>query len=219
MKLLYLMGATWTNKCMFDLDTVEDSFADILKKQNVEVFTFDILDSHQENLDHASKLIEEFGIDYLMGYSYGCVVAKELAKKHKLKGIMFLDPFAAVVVESIEMNNRLFITEQAICKALEEYKTNIKQSILQDYLKMIVDRPFQIYPKKVVKEQFEGFNIKDLTCALQVFLTKTPKKFVEMLFPKEIIKRNSDASHWILLEDHRYWLADQVVKFMSLQHD
>ena len=62
---------------------------------------------------------------------------RELAKKHKLKGIMFLDPFAAVVVESTEMNNRLFITEQAICKALEEYKTNIKQSILQDYLKII----------------------------------------------------------------------------------
>jgi pimeloyl-ACP methyl ester carboxylesterase len=105
-KLLYLGGATWKIASMFDLKSDEDSFCDLLLADNIEVFSFDVPDTdHSSVVNWVYQLVEEHNINYIMGYSYGCISAIECALTHQLDGIILLDPFSGVPTPSVEIKN------------------------------------------------------------------------------------------------------------------
>ena len=53
-RLLFIMGATWHNKCLFDIDAEEESMADILNKMGIETYAFNNFGIGPERSRHLS---------------------------------------------------------------------------------------------------------------------------------------------------------------------
>ena len=115
------MGATWHTKCMFDLDTTQDSFADILHNYGIETYAADIFgsgpgqkpeyigDLYCKNLDYLSTIIKQFDITNIMGYSSGCAMVRDLASQFKFDSIVMLDPGVRLVMSKQLVNNDKYI--------------------------------------------------------------------------------------------------------------
>lgn len=239
-KVLYLMGATWHNRCMFDIDVEEDSLADILQKKNIEVITFNnygtgpqdkteiIGDKHRVNIEHAAELIEKHNIEYVFAYSYGCFAVRDLALRYNLKGIIILDPYLSkpnVECTLVDNGDKVQYTRVNILNNLKKYGTNILPAMLNAHLNALANGGTLVsatYPSLHLSENLELFSnpntIKELQgrCKVNLILTKTPPITTEQLFPPEIVVRNKEASHWIMLEQHRYWLADQIEALVTI---
>lgn len=231
------MGATWHTKSMFDLDTSEESFSDLLQSKNLETYAFDIFglepnqfpdkinDQHLLNIDYAVDLVEKYNIEYIMGYSYGCLLAGAVSKRTKIKGLILLDPYATTTVsKTYPGNGRIAIDKTSIKRALVDNDTNIEPVIVNDYLHSLCTGDVLIspwYPVSACNREQQQFlqteNIESLMkfSKVKVFCTKQVPDNVKNLFPKEIMVEYPDASHWILLEKYRYQLADDVDKFIT----
>jgi hypothetical protein len=224
-RMLYVMGATWHTKCMFDLDSIQPSFADILQEKNIETYAFDIFGGgpgakplhidnlHNSNVQYARMLVEFYNIDIVMGYSYGCLVAKEVAQLVPLKGIIMLDPESTIDVARTQLGNgRVSVGKQAIKEALRINQTSIDPVVEIDYIDSVDPSEELItaqYPGQVCREQNKLLRSKTLCPGLWIV---TKQGVVDQHIEAS---RYADASHWILLESHRYQLADDVVKFID----
>ena len=244
-KVLYLMGSTWHTKCMFDIDTVEDSCADLLQKNGVESYTFNIVgtgplrkpniigDGHLENVLFAKNIIEEHGIDYIMAYSYGSVVACELVTQFnvKVKGVFLIDPFGGPdfaptyidTTDYIEDGDKRVVTRQGIQAILDEWDSTMKDDIKFDYFNSLGNGSSSLvtaaYPYQTVfkkhKEILNDLYVNELKkrCKLQVVFSKTAREDVKAIFPGS--KCYTDATHWIMLEDRRFDLINDFVNFVK----
>jgi hypothetical protein len=102
---------------MFDLDTTQDSFADILHNYGIETYAADIFgsgpgqkpeyigDLYCKNLDYLSTIIKQFDITNIMGYSSGCAMVRDLASQFKFDSIVMLDPGVRLVMSKQLVNN------------------------------------------------------------------------------------------------------------------
>jgi alpha/beta superfamily hydrolase len=236
-KVLYLMGATWHNKSMFDLDSDQPSLASILQASNIETYTFDIFgsgpgpkdyfigDQHQANVDYAVELIEQHNIDYIFAYSYGGIIAIDVALRTAIKGIIMLDPFANISIPFGETLDRdkYIVEPSVVAQALVDFNTKIDSNIVQSHLNSLSNTDTLItatYPKIVSRQRFKTFFTQDNflgildKCRVQVVLTKDrPVRFEQLGIPNLVI-RNNNASHWIMLEDERFWLAETISHFV-----
>jgi alpha/beta superfamily hydrolase len=236
-KILYLMGATWHNKSMFDLTSRQSSLASILQSNGIETYTFDIVGSgpgskddfignqHQANVDYAIELIKQYEIDYIFAYSYGGVIATDIALKIDIKGIILLDPFANVQIPFDETSNgdKYIVKPDVVSQALIDFNTKIDSNIVQSHLKSLSNTDTLVtatYPKVVSKQRFKTFFNKDNflgildKCRVQVILTQGRPIHFEQLGLPNLTIRNNNASHWIMLEPERFWLAEQISRFV-----
>jgi hypothetical protein len=220
-KILYLMGATWHTKCMFDLDCAEDSFATLLHKGGIETYTFDIpTTDHQSNVDIAVSLVKQYEIDYILGYSYGCITALDVAKQTKIAGLMFLDPRSQVTVTKQHTDNKILVTRDNVDLALRENNVNITDVVRQAHLAALSNTDVLVvptYPGPVCRqtEYFKPANLTELfnKQKIQLFLTSQSKEETKLWNPANTIFY-PDSSHWILLEPSRYQLAQDIEKFI-----
>jgi esterase/lipase len=220
-KILYLMGATWHTKCMFDLECAEDSFATLLHKSGIETYTFDIpVTDHQTNVDIAVELVKQYEIDYILGYSYGCITAIDVAKQIKIAGLMFLDPRSQVTVNKQYIDNKILVTRNNVELALHENNVNITNVMRQAHLSALSDTDILTvppYPGPVCRqtEYFEPASLTELfnTQKIQLFLTSQSKEETRSWNPANTIFY-PNSSHWILLESGRRQLAQDVEKFI-----
>lgn len=225
-KLLYLGGATWKISSMFDIDADEDSFCDLLLQHNIEVFSFDLPDtSHDDVIEKVKQLIETHSINYIMGYSYGCISAIECALTYKLNGIILLDPFSGVPVPSVTVGDHFEYTVSEI-KQLVDNTTSIKDEIKKVYIESLsTGEKFTAptYPKKLVMDRKfltlpAWTNIRLVSCPLYVAFTSTARAPIKDYFLRFKQKTYTTSSHWILLEDGRYTLADDINEFIKNSH-
>lgn len=233
-KLLYIMGASWHTKCMFDLDTIEDSFADILYQHGIETYAVDLIGSgatgpddinhntaYQDNLTYLKELVKEYDIDYVMGYSTGCAVAKDLALQINVKGVILLDPGANITITKELINNKFLIHKESVFQALISNNTNIKPKIAADYINALCAIDVFVtsaYPitGNYLKSFFDVDSLQEFfnKCNVKVFFTHNSIQKLRKTFPSTSVFY-PDASHWILLEDGRYLLAQDIVQFVK----
>jgi hypothetical protein len=240
-KLLYIMGSTWHNQCMFDIQTTETSFASLLNDKGIETYTFDIAgtgpnkktntigDGHQANIDYAIRLIETYQIEYVLGYSYGALIINDMIDLMPacVKGIMLLDPYAALTPVNVIMldgGDKKLVTRAQVAEDLVRYHCNISTEVKNAHLKALTDDEDDLvtagYTRKRMKDNFQKFisaeNISNLVkMKLKVFFTGTSNKVVRDQFPEVVRVFWPDSSHWILLEPKRFELADAVEKFIK----
>lgn len=223
-KLLYMGGATWKYKSMFDIDIDEDSFCDILVANGVEVFSFDLSNTdYNDVLNKAKTLIKDFKIDYAMGYSFGCIAASECALELDLLGIILLDPFSPPgPIKSIEIGDQ-FKYQIADIKETLDTKTFIKEHIKDAHIKTLSDTDILLsptFPKKLVSDgKFSTLpawtDIKSINCPIYCAFTNTAKDFVKNYYGEYKQKTYGNNTHWILLEDGRFELAKDILEFIN----
>jgi esterase/lipase len=231
-RLLFVMGATWHTKCMFDLDTVEDSFADILSAQGVETYAVDLFgagpgikpdyigDLYCKNLEYLAEKIKEFNINCIMGYSSGCAVVKDLATQFNFDSIVLLDPGAKLIMSKQLINNDKYIVEKnAIKQALINNNTSIDPLIAKDYIDAVAPDQQLVtasYPVTHLKDCFDQSTIDTLyqNNNVKTFFTKNSLDHLRKVFPDNSVYY-TDASHWVLLEPYRYRLANDVINFLT----
>jgi|LakMenE18May11ns_1017448.scaffolds.fasta_scaffold9785495_2 pimeloyl-ACP methyl ester carboxylesterase len=222
-KLLYLGGATWKIASMFDLKSDEDSFCDLLLADNIEVFSFDLPDTdHASVVNWVYQLVEEYKINYIMGYSYGCISAIECALTHQLDGIILLDPFSGVPTPSVEINNTFEYTVSEIEQLIND-STSINNNIKKLYLDSLSPNDkftAPTYPKKLVMDRkflnlIAWTNIGLIRCPVFTAFTSTARPQVKNYFSRFKQQTFTNSSHWILLEDGRFALAAEVSKFVE----
>jgi pimeloyl-ACP methyl ester carboxylesterase len=222
-KLLYLGGATWKIASMFDLKSDEDSFCDLLLADNIEVFSFDLPDTdHASVVNWVYQLVEEYKINYIMGYSYGCISAIECALTHQLDGIILLDPFSGVPTPSVDINNTFEYTVSEIEQLIND-STSINNNIKKLYLDSLSPNDkftAPTYPKKLVMDRkflnlIAWTNIGLIRCPVFTAFTSTARPQVKNYFSRFKQQTFTNSSHWILLEDGRFALAAEVSKFVE----
>ncbi len=212
-RLLYLMGATWHTKCMFDLDSEQDSFATILQQLGIETYTFDnSLNGHNDNVNFAVELIKQFDIDYVMGYSYGCITAYDVAQCVAVKGVMLLDPASLARVNKKRIGNNFVLAKKDVRSALVENNTDISGLVSDSYINAVSDKEIftvPTYPMDAYKE-CDYFNpgVLDQSNA-HMFLTSQSTPESRTWLPESTMYY-PESSHWIMLEPGRYNLANDV---------
>ena len=232
------MGATWHNRCMFDLDTVEDSFADILQHNCIETYTFDYVgtgpgiktefigDHNIETINTAIQLVQDNNIEYVVGYSYGCMIAREIISQcPSLKGLILIDPQSEIYMDVVPIDDgdKLKLTKAAIASALKNHHSTISTEIQKDYIDKTADSDSLItafYPRTFYRNNSVFFKTKEhvdeLYSLIQVktFFTKNTIETVRKLYPNST--HMSTSSHWILLEEGRFELANEIINFIDL---
>jgi hypothetical protein len=218
-RLLYLMGATWHTKCMFDLDSDQDSFATVLQQLGIETYTFDnSMIGHKDNVDFAVELINRFDIDYVMGYSYGCITAYDVAKRVAVKGVMFLDPSSLAKVNKKRIGNNFILTKKDVRSALIENNTDIVESVGDSYINALSDKEIftvPTYPMDAYNEcNYFTPNLLNQPNT-RMFLTSQSTTESCNWVPESTVYY-PESSHWIMLESGRYTLANDISQTINI---
>jgi pimeloyl-ACP methyl ester carboxylesterase len=241
-KLLYLMGATWHNSCMFDLKSEEPNFSDLLNSHGIETHTFNIVgtgpeaktgiigNAHEANIQQALDMINQHQIEYVLGYSYGAMLVSDMFANLPscVKGIVLLDPYAVLNVENnvfIDNFDKKIVSRERVAEDLKNLGSTINNSMQAAHLLALSDSETLItatYPGKTMKAGFERFtaqeNINKFTAGNIKFLavfSKNANPKVASKFPKDSTKIYADASHWLLLEKERFDFANDVANFID----
>ena len=231
------MGATWDTKSMFDLDTVEDSLADILNQKDIETYAFDIFGGgqqinnksiignlHPKNVEYANEIIKEHNIDFVFGHSYGAPIAQHAAMGTSVKGLMFFDPFPTnpnkydIKRRWIDDFDKVVFTKSNITAAMLKYSKGINPVIWKDHLDALCDGEVFVtasYTRKVGPKIFNEFYRHSIISEIpkRVFYSfNCDEDCLDIYDDKVFIP---DASHWIALEPFRYQLSEEIVKFID----
>ncbi|CAB4137967.1 Alpha/beta hydrolase fold-1 [uncultured Caudovirales phage] len=233
-KLLYIMGATWHTRCMFDLDTHDASFAQLLNQQGIETYAPDIVGTgpgrkshvigncYHETLEYLDYIVTKFDIDHVMGYSTGCAFAVDLAKKHNFKKIVLLDPQSKSRVDrQLVDNDKYTITKQSVRQALIENLTSVDSQTTQDHLDALcpgdtlttaawpmLGRYLTVFDsQQYVDNLVNNYQVK-------TFFTKQSTEQVRQRFGCHGTYW-PHISHWVLLEPYRKELANEIVEFLK----
>ena len=236
-RLLYLNGATSHTNAMFHLKSSAENFSDALLRNGVETYTFnyygtgldekpDLIGNHNlEEIQRTIDIINDYQIEYVFGYSYGCAIAREAALKCNLKGLLLLDPSAFLHLEfqRIDNDDKIRITEKTLDSMLRNNGAVIDPLIYQDYVNAFLSSGELItatYPGLFFTEQSYLFKTKEHVDELyrhvptKTFFTKNSIESVRPLYPDHVYYPNS--SHWILVEPEMQDLFIETVKFIDL---
>ena len=219
-RLLYLMGMTWHTRCMFDLDCDEPSFCDILNSRGIETYAFDNSRvDHCDNVNQARQLIEEYQIDYIFAYSYGCRVVMGLLENLSVKGIMLLDPSSDVRVKKEKTPTGTVVRKSDIDSILAANSVQSSAVMRAAHIAAVSDTDTLVIPNYMDKvlvddpSPYERYLPQIWTRPSRVFLTRQSSAQVRQWNPK-ITTLYSDSSHWIMIEPGRYQLAQDVYNFV-----
>ena len=234
-KILYLMGATWHTKAMFDIDTREDSFSDLLNLHGMETITFDIIgtglkdpvlpfgDHNESNISIARRLIEEHNIRNVIAYSYGIDILFKLIEEGSIfDRLMLLDPRAAGdPIRYFSDDDILIYKKRDILQHFLENKIKISGVILQEYINQMVNAPggqliTPIYPRLLSNntslEDRADYLQREGSPKFKIVFSNQSREKVRELFDSKHVIYYDDASHYMLLEGARYKLADAAAE-------
>jgi len=241
-KALIMMGGIYPTKSYFDMQTQEDSFADILTDRGIEWWTFDSIgtgisdaklpfgDHHDTNLKIARQLVLDNNIEYIMGYSYSVLLAARLIteNKHTIKKAFFWDPWANANPSKEYLDDDYQIFDKLdYMKSMIRLGVTVTPRILQDH----IDNMFltegskkQIFPSyshhastRAMQELSYGpSQVNDLgkILPIKIAFSKNSWPKVRESFREEDRLFYEDCSHWIWLEPGRYRLADDFCEFI-----
>jgi thioesterase domain-containing protein len=207
---------------MFDVDCKDDSFADLLVSKGVETYTFDNLPGgHAVNLKTAIDLVNFYNIDYVMGYSYGCITAYEVARATNVKGILLLDPLSKVKVNKQVNGDTLTVTKSDVGQALVDNSVILSDAMRDAYISSLstTDQltvfayPSTMYAKT---DYFNPRLFEELNACM--FLTRQSVEASRTWCPERTVYYPS-SSHWIMLEPTRVDLATDVVNTLDQWED
>lgn len=236
-RLLYLNGATSHTNAMFHLKSSVENFSDALLRNGVETYTFnyygtglgekpDLIGNHNlEEIQRAIDIINDYQIEYVFGYSYGCTIAREAALKCNLKGLLLLDPsvFLQLGFQRSDNNDKITLTEKSLVDMIRNNGGVIDPLIYQDYIDAYIGNSELItatYPGRFFTEQSYLFKTKEHVDELyrhvptKTFFTKNSIESVRPLYPDHVYYPNS--SHWILVEPEMQDMTIETVKFIDL---
>lgn len=237
-RLLYLNGGTSHTAAMFQLSNVKENFSELLARNGIETYTFDyygagpgektdfIGDRNLEEIQRTIEIINNYEIEYIFGFSYGCLIAREAVFKCKsLKGLLLLDPNSALTLEyqSIDGGDKIKITEKIHADNLRNNGATIDPAIYQSYFEGYLSDGELItasYPGRYYSKNSYLFKNKEYVDQLyqhiptKVFFTKNSVADVRQMYSDYIFY--PDASHWILLEDRMKDLSEETIKFIEL---
>ena len=235
-KLLYLNGATSHTHSMFLLKSSAENLSDVLFNNNIESYTFNyygtghedkpefIEDSTSIEIEKAIKLVNDYGIEYIFAYSYGCLVGRQVALEcPNLKGLVLIDPHVSLNLSFEILNNsKIKFTDAHHVANLVENGATICHEIYQDYIRGFVGENELItasYPGKYFTQKSYLFKTKEHvdslyeTLPLKVFFTKNSLEEVRKLYREYTYY--PEASHWVLVEGHMAKLMQEVVEFID----
>ena len=215
------MGMTWHTKCMFDLDCAEPSFSDILLEHGIETYTFDNSKiGHRHNVDLAVQLIQQYQIDHIMAYSYGCRVVLDLLDRVNVKGIMLLDPSSTVQVKKEKTPTGFTVYKADIDSILTANSVQTTAQMRAAHIAAVSDSDQLSVPGYIdhVINTTPPLHQKNLSRVFagagRLFLTGQCQPRDRQWRP-EITTLYPNNSHWILLEPGRYQLAEDVSNFVT----
>jgi pimeloyl-ACP methyl ester carboxylesterase len=230
-RILYVMGATWHTKCMFDLDTVEPSFCDLLEQAGYETYTFDMLgtgpgnkksvigDRHQDNVNIAVDTIKRYNIDYAIGYSYGGIVSAQAVLKQPVKKLLIIEPIPKLEpLGKSSDGDKIYLPKTAALDALKNNKAEINPKIVEDYIKNLCEGDTLVSAAYTSSGHGKPFRDPEFlksvynTCPVKSIFTKNSAENVRDIF-KDSLMYWPEASHWLLLEEHRYRLVKFIQEF------
>jgi esterase/lipase len=234
-RLLYIMGATWHTKCMFDLETHEPSFAKLLNQQCIETYAVDIIgsgpglkntvigDQYQNTLDLLQYIVEQYKIDHVMGYSTGCVFAVDLLKKYSFKKIILLDPGAQIKISRQVVNDdKYVISKEQVYDILKINEVNVDAWTLADHVNSLsysdelVTAAWPIagnYLNKISQKDIVDLKGNN---NVKLFFTKHSLPDMREVFGSQGVFL-PHASHWVLIEPGRRELATDVAEFIKYE--
>lgn len=208
------MGGTWKTKSMFDLDFDEDSFCDLLNSSGIETITFDIPETnHNDVITICEELIKTYNIKNVMGYSYGCLPAIDISLSHKINSLILLDPFSGIPINKIETEDTLLYETKDVYDVVKA-NTYMSDSAMNSYIKSLGDS-FSVsrFPKKFSKTHFDYYTDwrlhRKIKCSTLVAFTESSKPEMHNRF-STLKSKFYNNSHWILLEDGRKRLCEDV---------
>jgi hypothetical protein len=220
-RLLYLMGMTWHTQCMFDLDCAEPSFCDILNEHGIETYTFNNSQiNHLDNINQARQLIEEYQIDYIFAYSYGCRVVADLLETVNVKGVMLLDPSSEVQVKKEKIDTGFIVRKSDIDSILTANSVETTAVMRAAHIAAVSDTDTLFIPNyidRVIKNTLP-LHERDLPQLFErpvrLFLTRQSPAKIRQWRPN-VTTFYPNSSHWIMIEPSRYRLAQDVHNFIS----
>jgi hypothetical protein len=208
------MGATWKTKSMFDLDFEEESFCDLLNASGIETFSFDIPETnHSDVVSICQELITTHNIQNVMGYSYGCLPAMDIALSNEIKNLIMLDPFSGVPIKCEENDSKLHYKTEDVYSTIKEH-SYMSELVSLAYIKTL-GQSFDVckFPKQYSKDNFDKYtnwNLhRKLKCNTLVAFTESSKKELRLKF-STLQQRFYPYSHWILLESGRKRLCEDL---------
>lgn len=189
------MGATWKYDTMFSCHFIEDNFQTLLYNAGVETIAVDysIDDTYDSIVDSVIPLAKN--VDYIFGYSYGCLVALSCVD-FRTKGVILLDPKTI-----INHNQQKYITDINTANIYFDRDLSNKNQNLASISKLRFSRWRK--PTTVIWSEYGANNntIGDIG------------KLVSQLNVNEYTITNS--SHYIMMEEGRKELANKTLEIMN----
>ena len=227
------MGSTWHTKCMFDLDSDQPSFCDLLVDQGIETYAMDIVgsgpgskpitlgDGYRQTLDALQALVTEHKITHVMSYLNGSTLAVDLAETNSFQSLIFLDPVGQIGLKRKLVNNDYYVIDKKdIEQALIDNNTSIEPEIKNAYLKAVSqDNKLKTAAWPILNTKIQNFYNQDYVNAIcsrhviKAHFTRQANATVKQLFSKDCEQWNN--SSWILLEPERVQLAESVASFIK----
>jgi hypothetical protein len=191
------MGVTWKYDTMFNSAFTESNLQELFYNARVETIAVDYepTDTYESLVEDVNKISSE--VDYIMGYSFGCLLAVATAQKNT-KGIILLDANSLGgnggknYIENVETANNYFEKDLAV--------VNKK---LKDIPEKLIINPYK--PKTFLIFSDYG-NKNNNLCTHGMYLRALGK------VNKTVIKH---SSHYIMIEPARFELAKEILGIMN----
>jgi hypothetical protein len=191
------MGVTWKYDTMFNSAFTEHNFQQLLFKAGVETISVDyeLSDTYESLVEDVNKITPE--VDFIMGYSFGCLLAVATAQKNT-KGIILLD------ANSLGGNAGLnYIQDKETAQQFFERDLATKNEKLKDIPEKLIINPYK--PKTFLI--FSEYGDKNNNLATHGMYLRALGKV-----NKTVIRH---SSHYIMIEPARFELAKEVIGIMN----
>jgi hypothetical protein len=197
-KLLYLGGATWKYKTMFSPIVIPDSVEDLLFASGMDIISvdYDITDTHETVLPATKELAKD--VDYIFGYSYGCIAAVNAVDKNT-KGFILLDP------SPIPNDKQTRYFQEELFKDLLECDLKSRNTNFSSKPPKFEHESAYDCNLLVVLSEY-CYNNNKLNTPEGMFLNSYRNKTVEVI---------NDSSHFVMIEQGRYELVNKIINFIN----
>ena len=230
------MGGTWHTKAMFDLDSAEDSFSDILANAGIETLTFDTFGTgikdpavpfgnlHYKNVELALSICKEHDISTIISYSYGSMVAVDVMREFPIVNSVILDPSSHAKVEcESEDQDKRYITRVNLLRTLQNNRSPINGRMMKTHINQMINTSDGklLTPTYVDSPYPEGIRVIEALAEvigkirMRTFFTNSAADEVMQRIPSEDRVKYDDCTHWFLIEDARYRLAADICDFIG----
>jgi hypothetical protein len=213
-RLLYIGGATYHNRCCFDLVSDEDSFATLLQKHGIETYAFDNLESHEDNVNFCMDLVREYNIEYLMGYSYGSRVAYDVAQEADIRCTLYVDPNSITRRRLIKVNDTYVVEKHAVQYQIDNNSVRLSRSRAEIFINALCPGERLVVPAYLIDLPmvYDPFNAEVFARPDNRLYLTTQSTLPSRQWNPGSTKYYMDSTHLIMVEPERFDLARDVAE-------